>query len=293
MAVPLNKIKSEKLTNKNSIGSESSPYSRSMHRLHTSSYKKNVENYSKCNLDTEVKIENCNFYTKLHSRHARIATYSETYAYLEKAKYFSLKLAHLISNKPMKFSNFEVYSRMLNEFADCFPEFKDFLLSLRKGLVLSAIKEKDFENFEFKTDIDNSQVDLKSLFNKERQDKFKIITKLNSLTDEHNRLKEEHETLKKKVEGYEKALLHNPVKYIEAENLVEKMLKQCEIISKQKVIINELKSSELKLKKIFEQLEMYGVNIENFTYNRENTILNPKCIKAYNRSKTLINAQDS
>lgn len=293
MAGVFDKIKSEKHMKKHSVYSEPISFSRSMKRLKTNPGKKMIDNFQRSSLENEVKVENCNFQTKYQSRHARVATYSETYAFLDKAKYFTTKLAHLISSRPVNSEIFDIYSKIYVEFADSFPEFKDFLLSLRKGLVVSAIKEKNFENFEFRDELESNQTELKELFHKERQEKFRLVTKLNNLTEEYTKIKQECETLKIKVEGYEKAWLNNPIKYIEAENLVQKMLKQCEIIEKQKNIINELKGSELKLKKILERLEMYGVDTKNFAFKRENTILNPKCIKSYNRSRTLITAQNS
>lgn len=285
MATRILKHASEQYIKKNSLQIDLSPYLRSYKRNHSQFSKKLCESSNKIPIDNDFK-ETSKIQPKLPKRISRFSGITENPIFSEKAKHFSSKLAYLLSEQPVSSVRFEIYSKIFLEIAEFLPEFKDILLTLRKGLVISAFKEKDYDEFEFKHEAEATNSELQMIFNKERKEKHKLIKKLNILSSEHDTLKYDYQELLKKYELYEKAVKSDPIKYIEAENLLEKMTKQCQIIEKQNSCIKDLRNSEIRLKRIIEFCKGKGIDVDMFLSENKIAALNIGCTKAYNRSLT-------
>ncbi|OMJ81028.1 hypothetical protein SteCoe_18591 [Stentor coeruleus] len=258
MATRILKHTSEQCIKKTSLQIDLSPYLRSYKRNYSQFSKKLCESSKKILIDNDFK-EKSKLQAKLPKR---ISGATENPIFSEKAKYFSSKLTHLLSEQPVSSGQFEIYSKIFFEIAEFFPDFKDLLQTLRKGLVISAFKEKDYNKFEFKHEVEVINSELHMIFNKERKDKHKLIKKLNILSSEYDTLKYDYQELLKKYELYEKAVKSNPIKYIEAENLLEKMTRQCQIIEKQNICIKDLRSSEIRLKRILEYCKGKDIDMD-------------------------------
>lgn len=227
----------------------------------------------------------------------KVRDHNNSFMYTEKSRQLSSKLGHLLSEKANTKGSFKIYSQIFTELADYLIEFKDILMVLKQGLVLSGIEEKDFSDFEYKN-LNNTRKDLSELLEKERRDKALLANKLNKLSDDYVELKKNNENLQKKYSEYEKIIKNDPNKFIEAEKLLEKMMNQCEIIKKQQDFIHQLQHSESKLKKIIEICEKKGFVVEEAFKQSKNNVLNPGIMKVFKKSNTVtectnINLDDS
>ncbi|OMJ66825.1 hypothetical protein SteCoe_36193 [Stentor coeruleus] len=272
-------IVEERPLKRSSVLINQSPYSKHIHRK---SYFK-----AKAASDSYIKAEKKFVRAPTHKKSTKTLDFTETCQYLEKAKHFTSKLAYLLSSKTMKSTTFQIYSSIFFEVSDYFPEFKELFRILRKGLVISAIKEKEFEEFEYKNEVEKYENTLPGLLDKERKENEKLIKKLNLLSSENFKIKQDYEKLNKKYLDYEEIIYKNPNHYIEAEKLFEKMMEQCEIIQKQQNYIQELKISDLKLKKILQYCEGKGICVESMLDGGENTVINPNLTKVFKRSLTM------
>ena len=106
------------------------------------------------------------------------------------------KLTNLLSTKTTKSSSYQIYTQIYLEFEDFQSEFKSLLETLRKRLIVSGIKEKDSENFEYKNEVDDVKSEIKALFDKEIKEKSILVKKLNLLSDQHFTLSKEHQECK-------------------------------------------------------------------------------------------------
>ncbi|OMJ76480.1 hypothetical protein SteCoe_24149 [Stentor coeruleus] len=265
-----------------------SPYTKKIQPVATNKRKQNLEISLKLTKENDEKLDITNYTPVKNDWESRKYSYVDHGMHTEKAKHLKYRLAFLLSQKSVKFTNFQIYSKVYFEFADLFPDFKEILLIFRKGFVIAALQEKDFDDFEFKNEVKTSSCDTQMILNKERKENLKLIDKLNNLTAEYDKLMINYEALQKKFEVYEKAVMNDPVKYIEAEGLLNKMQKQCQIIKKQINIIHELKNSDLKLRKLLEECKKRGINVEKvLSTDYSNIVLNPKRIKTFARSRTL------
>lgn len=231
------------------------------------------------------KSINCSHQVSKSSNNVR--DQNNCYMFTEKSRQLFSKLGHLLSGKANTKGSFHIYSQVFNELADYLIEFKDILMVLKEGLVLSGIKEKDFSDFEYKRNLNNTQKDLSELLEKERRDKALLANKLNKLSDDYMELKKTNESLQKKYSEYEKIIKNDPNKFIEAEKLLEKMMSQCEIIRKQQDFIHELQHSEIKMKKIIEICEKKGFVVEEVLKQSKHSVLNPGILKLFKKSNTL------
>jgi hypothetical protein len=184
-----------------------------------------------------------------------INEFAEWNKHTEKSRYFESKLAHLLADKPLNMTVFQIYSSIFSEFADYLPEFKELLVILKRGLVVSGIKEKDFAEFEYKNDSSFHYTETAQILDKERKENLKLVSKLNAITNENQEMKHTIEKLTKENEENLKIINSSPKLYIEAEKLLEKMTKQSEIIRSQKSQLNELKYQELILKKSLDKYQ--------------------------------------
>lgn len=207
---------------------------------------------------------------QLKSKLPRPIKISESYANIDKSKHLTVKLAKLLSKQSCKHTEFQIYSHIYIELANYLTDFKDLLMVLRKGLVLSGIKEKDLEEFEFKKDLDSKTSDLQTLYNQERKEKVALANKLNNISEDYINIKSSYESMKKKYFEYKDVVYGSPTKFIEAKGLIEKMTKQCEIIDKQKIIIQDLQYSEMILKRLIGCCEKNGMSLED-VLNKHNT----------------------
>ena len=124
------------------------------------------------------------------------------------------------------------------------------------------------------------------LLEKERIEKIGLINKLNALSYENDNLNKKLENMSNKYDEYDKIIHSNPSKFIAAQKLLEKMLKQCDIIKKQQNYIQVLKYSELKLNVIISECQQRGINIEKIIDEAQNTVLNPSISKILKKSQT-------
>lgn len=209
---------------------------------------------------------------RLRSRVNRSIEITETCTNLEKSKHFTLKLARLLSGQSEKDTAFQIYSAVYGELADYLSDFKDLMIILRKGLVISGIKEKDLDNFEFRKDLENIASDLHVIYNQERKEKSALINKLNHLSEEYIKIKTSYESMQKKYIEYKDIIHGSPSKYIDAKGLLDKMNKQCEIISKQKNIIQDLQHSDKILRTLIGRFESKGFNLED-VLKRQSVVL--------------------
>lgn len=280
-------IVEERALKRSSVLINRSPYSKHIHKNSTIKAKGLGEISPKVASDACIKAERSLIRVPTHKKLTKTLDFTETCQYLEKAKHFTSKLAYLLSSKTMKSTTFQIYSEIYFEVSDCFPELKELFVRLRKGLVISAIKEKDFEEFEFKNEVEKYESNLPHLLDKERKENQKLIKKLNLLASENLKIKQDYEKMHKKYLDYEEIIHKNPNHFIEAEKLFEKMMEQCEIIQKQQNYIQELKISDLKLKKILQYCEGKGICIESMINCEENTVINPSLTKVFKRSLTM------
>lgn len=203
------------------------------------------------------------------------SNYQYTYGNLEKAKRFSVKLADLLSSKTSEKTEFQIYSKVYSELAEYLCEYKEILEILRKGLVVFAIKEREIPSFEFRTEANAASNEIGAQLDKERKEKTALIHKLNALSVKNLELVEENKKILVKLAEYEKAVHRDPNMFIDAEKLVEKMMKQCEIIRTQQIHIHELKTNEFRLEKIIQYCESKGIKINELVEERKNTVINP------------------
>ena len=221
------------------------------------------------------------------------SNYQKKYEFSEKAKNLTSRLAYFLSLKSSSLTEFQIYSKVYQELAEYMDDFKDILETLRKGLVIFGIKDKDSPDFEFKTEVNASVCDIGLQLDKEKKEKATLINKLNTLSAENLKLSEKQEIISSKCNNYEKIIHKNPSMYIDAEKLVEKMMKQCEIIRKQQIYIHELQASEMKLNKLMQKCEEKGFNVMEFCSDEKSGILNPhfqNTIK-FKKSQTMPEAQ--
>ncbi|OMJ73539.1 hypothetical protein SteCoe_27764 [Stentor coeruleus] len=280
-------IVEEKPLKRSSFLINQSLHSKNLHKNSSFKVKRLDGNSPKVASDTFTKIDRSLIRVPTHKRSVKTLDFTETCHHLEKVKHFTSKLAYLLSNKTTKSTTFQIYSEIFFEVSDCFPEFKELFAKLRKGLVISAIKEKDFEEFEYKNEVEKHESELPNLLEKERKENQKLIKKLNLLANENLKIKQDFEKMHKKYLDYEEIIHTNPNHFIEAEKLFEKMMEQCEIIQKQQNYIQELKISDIKLKKILQYCEGKGICIESMVNCEENTVINPSLTKVFKRSLTM------
>lgn len=227
----------------------SSPYSQSLYKTRYSIYKNPSFNSPSHIENSFLKVEKSTIKSSLSNKNIRISSVFETSAYIEKSKNLSLKLAKMLSNKTLNSTYFSIYSEIYSEFTDLFPDFKDLLLSLRKGLVISAIKEKDFDEFDFRKDLEGFDSDLQKQLSKERKEKCKLANKLDNLSAQYFKLKEEHDVALKKVRKYEKIIFPDSENYNQSLKKFEKVIvKKIDILQRQDTWLNTIKKMNLTLK---------------------------------------------
>lgn len=229
--------------------------------------------------------ESCLFFPSINRKISRIPPLSEMYDHAKKADYFARKLSYMLVNKNENECFFNVYSKIFSELADYFPDFSQILHILRKGLALSAINDRHFDDFEFKNSITNTKSEIEIILHKKQQKTKQLLSKLNNLSQKHEILQKKYEKLKSKYENYKQIIRNDSAKYIDAENLLEKMLKQNKVIEIQKNMITELKNAQEKLKGICEKCKNEGIEFENIMKRDKNTIINPT-VKFYTTSKS-------
>ncbi|OMJ90994.1 hypothetical protein SteCoe_6567 [Stentor coeruleus] len=186
-----------------------SPYSNSTFKKRYSNYKKSSFSSTSNNGSIIIPSENSNIKTNAQIKTMKIRNLNESLTHIEKSKYLSIKLAKNLSNKNHDSSYFSIYSEIFSELIELFPIFKDLFLSLKKGMVISAIKEKDYEDFEFCKDLKGLDSDLQCLFNKERVEKSKLVKKLDVLAIKYMKLKEKYDEILKINRKYEKIIFPN------------------------------------------------------------------------------------
>ena len=211
----------------------------------------------------------------------------------EKSRQLTSKLIQSLTEKSSQASKFSIFSNIFIELADILPDFKDLLLTLRKGIAVSAIKERDLSCFEFSGCSNQGKSSLALALEKEQKEKQRLAGKLNSLSDEFILLKEKYEYMKKKYEEYEKIVKSDPNKFIEAKSLIEKMMNQCQVIQRQQNYIHELHHNESKLKKIIEVCQEKGIVLDEVYKSSFNSVLNPGVTKIYKKAKTFTSTTHS
>lgn len=270
-----------------SILIKQSPYSKHLHNNSSYKQKRLCEYSPKAANESCMSQEKAVFRNTNHKKTMKTWDFTEISHSLDKAKHFTSSLAYLLSNRTAKSTTFQIYSEIYLQVSEYFPEFKDLFAILRRGLVISAIKEKDFEEFEFKKDIEKYQSELPGILEKERKENQKLVKKLNALANENLKIKDDYDKMHQKYLEYEQIIYSDPNRFIEAEKLFEKMMEQCNIIHKQQNYIQELKISDLKLKKILEYLEAKGMCIESLLNSDVHSVINPSLTKVFRRSLTL------
>lgn len=235
-----------------------SPYSRTLKNNPQLRSKKNREMTPSVSETQLEKTDNIIINRRPRRKTIKATDMSETYTNVEKAKYFSLKLARMLANKSVNLTYFQIYTEIFNEFADFLPEFKDLLQHLRRGLVVAALREKDFEEFEFKKELERVDIDLNTKYNKERKEKRILANKLDLLSEEFLKVKDKYEEVQKKVIKYEKIIFPGYEEIEKNEKMILNMKNQFNILQKQKSCIHELKKTDPKLKKILDQFDIDG-----------------------------------
>ncbi|OMJ81026.1 hypothetical protein SteCoe_18588 [Stentor coeruleus] len=215
-----------------------------------------VKNNIPMNLDHAPRVQ-------LKNKLPKSIKISESQADIDKSKYLSGKLTKLLSKQSCKHTSFQIYSHIYIELANYLTDFKDLLMILRKGLVISSFKEKDLDDFEFKKDLDITTNDLQTLYNQECKEKNALANKLNKISEDYFYIKNSYEVMEKKYSKYKDIVYGSPTKFIEAKGLIEKMTKQCDIIDKQKNIIQDLQYSEMVLKRLIGCCEKSGISLED------------------------------
>lgn len=235
-----------------------SPYSRTLKNNPQLRSKKNREMTPSVSETQLEKTDNIIINRRPRRKTIKATDMSETYTNVEKAKYFSLKLARMLANKSVNLTYFQIYTEIFYEFADFLPEFKDLLQHLRRGLVVAALREKDFEEFEFKKELERVDIDLNTKYNKERKEKRILANKLDLLSEEFLKVKDKYEEVQKKVIKYEKIIFPGYEEIEKNEKMILNMKNQFNILQKQKSCIHELKKTDPKLKKILDQFDIDG-----------------------------------
>ncbi|OMJ76508.1 hypothetical protein SteCoe_24131 [Stentor coeruleus] len=235
-----------------------SPYSRTLKNNPQLRSKKNREMTPSVSENQLEKTDKIIINRRPRRKTIKATDMSETYTNVEKAKYFSLKLARMLANKSVNLTYFQIYTEIFNEFADFLPEFKDLLQHLRRGLVVAALREKDFEEFEFKKELERVDMDLDAKYNKERKEKRVLANKLDLLSEEFLKVKDKYEEVQKKVVKYEKIIFPDYEEIEKNEKMILNMKNQFNILQKQKSCIHELKKIDPKLKKILDQFDIDG-----------------------------------
>lgn len=236
-----------------------SPYSRSLKKIPDIKFKKIHEITPSKSENQLEKSEKIVINRRPRRKTIKLADMPEVYSNVEKAKYFSLKLARMIANKSVTLTAFQIYTEIFNEVADFLPEFKDLLLILRKGLVISALREKDFEEFEFNKELEKIDSDLYSKYNKERKEKKILVKKLDVISSEYIKIKDKFEEMERKVIKYEKIIFPNADEIEKNGKKILDMRSQFSILQKQKSCMLELKKCDPKVKKVLEQIEIEGM----------------------------------
>ncbi|OMJ81027.1 hypothetical protein SteCoe_18589 [Stentor coeruleus] len=236
-----------------------SPYSRSLKKIPDIKFKKIQEMTPSKSENHLEKPENIILNRRPRKKTIKLVDMPEVYSNVEKAKHFSLKLARMIANKSITLTAFQIYTEIYNEIADFLPEFKDLLLILRKGLIISALREKDFEEFEFNKELEKFDSDLYSKYNKERKEKKILVKKLDVISSEYIKIKDKFEEMEKKVIKYEKIIFPNADEIERNGKKILDMRSQFSILQKQKSCILELKKYDPKVKKVLEQIEIEGM----------------------------------
>ena len=269
-----------------SLKLEESPYN---NRFKRKIFKPSTHLDNSINLKPQTKLENSIVNPKVFLPIEKYSNYQKKYEFSEKAKSLTSRLAYMLSLKSSSSTEFQIYSKVYQELAEYLDDFKDILETLRKGLVIFGIKNKDSPEFEFKIEINASACDLGIQLDKEKKEKSMLINKLNSLSAENLKLSEKQEITANKCNEYEKIIHKNPSMFIDAEKLLDKMMKQCEIIRKQQIYIHELQASEMKLNKLIQKCEEKGFNVIEFCSDNNSGILNPhrQNNKRLKKSRTL------
>ena len=279
---------SKPIKKKNSLRIDSSPYQEIFHRRVTLKHKTQLNQTLKLNpIETKKNDQRTIFKAPKEKKNSFTINYKDRYETSETAKHLTSKLAYLLSLKTPESTVFTIYTEIYHELANYLDDFKDLLEILRKGLAISAIKEHESSDFEFKNELDKSITSFGELLDKERKEKIGLINKLNILSDENNDLSQRLEKVLTKYNEYDKIIHSNPSKFIDAEKLLEKMLKQCEIIKKQQNYIQELKYNELKLNKTLAECEKRGINLSDIMNEEKDSVMNPTVNKILKKAQTL------
>lgn len=170
-----------------------------------------------------------------------------------------IKLRQQLSEKPSNSSEFAIYSQIFKELSDLLPELRDFLTILKQGLVISAIKEREFNDFEYREAVGSTKTGLSDLLEKEKSEKRLMVSKMNKLEDFIVELKDENAKLMKKFEEFEKVFGSELMTPNETWNLLEKVLEQDRTITQQQSYIHKLQVSESKLKGLIRNFEESGL----------------------------------
>lgn len=237
-----------------------SPYSRSFKKPYQSSMKKPYDSMLNLTESTSEKPENVIFKPHRQQASLTLGNCHEITNHSEKAHYLKLKLTRMLQNRTNECSIFQIYSEVLFDISEYFPEFKDLLLAVRKGISISAIKEKDYEEFEFRKEIEGCNCEVQDVLNKERKEKSKLARKLDVLSEEYYRMKEQFEDMQKKILKYEKVIFPESSEFIKADKVLQDIRSQYSIIQKQKSCILELKRSDTKIKKLLEKCNSNGAS---------------------------------
>lgn len=285
MASQINKTQSEIILKRKKCFGETKPNLQRAKKIYSKKNQSFFQNSCDISALNDSQVEICPMLPSLSQKITRITPLNEIYSHADKANYYARKLSYMLTNKLENEGFFKVYSKIYSEIAEFFPEFKEILQILRKGLALSAINERHHDNFEFKNDINSIKGEIGTILKKKQQKTEQLLIKLNNLSQEHEKLQNKYEKLRVKFKQYKQAVYNDPAKYIEAEKVMEKMWKQCRIIRKQKDIIFELTNSEQKLKKMYEICKNSGIELESLIEDNKHTVINPS-IKLYLRSKS-------
>ena len=202
----------------------------------------------------------------------------------QKSEKLLIKLRQMLSDKPSGASEFEIYSQVFKTLVESLPEYKDILMTLRQGLVLSGIRERDLRDFEFREVLRNKKTEISELLEKEKDEKRVIVSKMNKLEDIIVKLKEENKALVQKFEDYIKIFVDEPRSPNETYNLIDKVLEQDKTIAQQQNFIQKLQYNESKLKAYIKSLE--DKSFSSISPNKDveqSPIINP-CIKLIVRS---------
>lgn len=196
----------------------------------------------------------------------------------QKSNQLLIKLRQQLSEKTSESSEFAIYSQIFKEFSEILPELKDFLMILKQGLVISAIKEREFKDFEFRETVGNTNTEMSDLLEKEKGEKRLMVSKMNKLEDLIDELKAENAKLMKKFEEYEKVFGFEHTTPNETYNLLEKVLDQDRTITNQQNYIHKLQVSESNLKAFIKNFQNKG--FESGTKKDSNliSVVNP-CIR--------------